>query len=53
MNKREVKQPEPKFYMTIDEVAEKLGVAKSTVKEDYKSAIEKIKLRHPQLKDWL
>jgi|DEB0MinimDraft_10_1074344.scaffolds.fasta_scaffold818444_1 predicted DNA-binding protein (UPF0251 family) len=54
MEKREIKrEQEPKFHMTIEEVAEKLGVARSTVIEDYRSAINKIKLRHPQLKDWL
>ncbi len=39
--------------MTLDEIAEELGIHKATVRVDLRNAMFKIKLRHPELIEWL
>jgi DNA-binding NarL/FixJ family response regulator len=39
--------------MTIEEIAEALGISRRTVQVDLRNAMFKIKLRHPELIEWL
>ena len=39
--------------MTIEEIAKELGIHKRTVQVDLHNALFKIKLRHPELIEWL
>ena len=42
-----------KYHMTTEEIAKELGVTEDTVKGILARALAKIRLRHPQLINWL
>ena len=49
-----MKKYEPmKYYMTTEEIAKELGITEYAVKGILVRALEKIRLRHPQLRGWL
>ena len=53
MEKKKRRNHPKNYVMTRDEIAEELGIAPGAVKALLKSAAEKIKIRHPELRDWL
>lgn len=42
-----------KYHMTIEEIAQEMGTTEDTIKGIIIRAIAKIKLRHPELYEWL
>lgn len=45
--------PIPQFNKSLPEIAKELGVSVHTAKNQYRSAVHKIRERYPELRDWL